>query len=120
MCARVLIVDDHFGFRSLARELLEAGGYVVVGEVADGVSAITAAGVLRPELVLLDIQLPDRDGFDVARQLIEHCPGTQIVLISTRDARDYGRRIHQSGVRGFITKGEFSPAALTKLLKTAD
>jgi len=117
--ASVLIIDDHLGFRSLARELLEAGGYVVVGEAADGVSAVAAAGVLKPELVLLDVQLPDRDGFEVARQLTEYCPETQIVLISTRDARDYGRRLHQSGVRGFIPKGEFSPAALTKLLATS-
>jgi len=113
---RILIVDDHSGFRSLARRLLEAGGYQVVGEAADGVSAVSAAGALQPALVLLDIQLPDCDGFEVARQLNEHCPGSHIVLISSRDARDYGRRLRQHGVRGFISKGELSVAALNRVV----
>lgn len=117
MCINVLIVDDHAGFRSLARSLLEAGGYVVVGEAADGTSALAAATALKPALVLLDVQLPDRDGFAVARELTENSPEVQIVLISTRDARDYGRRLDESGVRGFIPKGELCPAVLTDLLK---
>jgi DNA-binding NarL/FixJ family response regulator len=114
--ASVLIVDDHAGFRSLARRLLEAEGYLVMGEAEDGVAAVAAASALQPALVLLDIQLPDRDGSDVARQLNEHCPSSQIVLISTRDARDYGHRLDHSGVRGFIPKDELSAAALSELL----
>jgi DNA-binding NarL/FixJ family response regulator len=118
VCTNVLIVDDHAGFRSRARSLLEAGGYVVVGEAVDGASALTAAMALKPALVLLDVQLPDRDGFVVARELTNKFPEVQIVLISTRDARDYGRRLDESGVRGFISKGELSPAALTSLLES--
>ncbi len=118
MCINTLIVDDHAGFRSRARSLLEAGGYVVVGEAVDGASALAAAIALKPALVLLDVQLPDRDGFAVARELAKNFPEVHIVLISTRDARDYGRRLDESGARGFIPKGELSPAALTRLLES--
>lgn len=117
MQASVLIVDDHNGFRSLARRLLEADGYIIVGEAADGASAVAATEELRPDLVLLDVQLPDCNGIDVARQLLESSPRLHIVLISTRDARDYGYRLHQSGVRGFVTKSELSSGALTRLLE---
>jgi len=65
----VLIVDDHSGFRSFARAVLEAEGFEVVGEADDAASAIAAAGRLRPQVVLLDIQLPDIDGFEVAERL---------------------------------------------------
>ncbi|MDQ3765189.1 MAG: response regulator transcription factor [Actinomycetota bacterium] len=116
MSINVLIVDDHAGFRSLARSLLETDGYIVVGEAADGTSALAAATVLKPALILLDVQLPDRDGFAVARELTKRCPDVLIVLISTRDARDYGRRLDESGALGFIPKGELSSAALTNLL----
>ncbi|MBV9315601.1 MAG: response regulator transcription factor [Pseudonocardia sp.] len=119
MSVSVLIVDDHAGFRSLARKVLGADDYVVVGEASDGASAIAALGVLKPELVLLDIQLPDRDGFDVSQQLIKESPELKIVLISSRDARDYGCRLDQSDVRGFIPKAELCATALTKVLATA-
>lgn len=119
MCINVLIVDDHAGFRSRARSLLEAGGYVVVGDAVDGTSAVAAVMALKPALVLLDVQLPDHDGFAVARELTKNYPDVKIVLISTRDARDYGRKLHESGVRGFIPKGELCPAALTSLLKSS-
>ena len=66
---RVLIVDDHPSFRASARVLLEAEGFDVVGEAADGAQALTEAGRLSPEVVLLDVQLPDIDGFDVAARL---------------------------------------------------
>ncbi len=87
MAASVLIVDDHAGFRSAARRLLELEGYVVVGEAVDGLSAITEARRLRPDLVLLDIQLPDVDGFEVCEQLCRAGDGPAVVLTSSRDAR---------------------------------
>jgi DNA-binding NarL/FixJ family response regulator len=111
-----LIVDDHPNFRSLARRLLEMEGYVVVGEAKDGVSAVAAAITLQPELVLLDIQLPDCDGFQVARDLKEHAPTSQVVLVSSRDARDYGPLLGTSPARGFISKAELSGVALAELL----
>src|ERR1700726_226654 len=94
---RVLIVDDHAGFRSMARRLLQAGGYEVVGEAADGSSGLQAARHLRPDLVLLDIQLPDVDGCEVARWLAAEADPPAVVLISSRDAEDYGARLTGCG-----------------------
>jgi DNA-binding NarL/FixJ family response regulator len=116
MGVNVLIVDDHHSFRILARKLLEADGYHVVGEVSDGAAAVAAVALLRPDLVLLDIHLPDHDGFEVTRQLIERVPTCQVVLISSRDASDYGRCLQQCGARGFIPKDQLCTAALTELL----
>jgi DNA-binding NarL/FixJ family response regulator len=82
----LLIVDDHPGFRSLARRLLAAGGFEVVGEAADGHAAVDAARELRPDVVLLDIQLPDLDGFEVAERLHDSPTGPAVVLTSTRDS----------------------------------
>jgi CheY-like chemotaxis protein len=65
----VLIVDDHADFRLFARSLLEAGGFEIVGEAQDGASALAAARALKPGLVLLDVQLPDIDGFAVCERL---------------------------------------------------
>jgi DNA-binding NarL/FixJ family response regulator len=116
MSLNVLIVDDHRGFRGLARSLLEVDGYQVVGEVSDGAAAMAAVAMLKPDLVLLDIELPDQDGFSVTRQLIEHAPGCKVVLTSSRDASDYGRCLEQCGARGFIPKDQLCTAALTELL----
>lgn len=112
----LLIVDDHPGFRSLARRLLTAGGFEVVGEAADGHAAITAARKLLPDVVLLDVQLPDIDGFEVATRLRDGEAGPVVVLISTRDRTDYGPRVDRCGARGFIPKAELSGAAVHALL----
>ena len=112
----VLIVDDHEGFRRLARRMLEADGYTVVGEAEDGQSAIKAARELLPDLVLLDVQLPDADGFDVADQLAGEDHAPPVVLTSTRDAADYARRVERSAARGFVTKTDLSGAAIAALL----
>jgi DNA-binding NarL/FixJ family response regulator len=113
----VLIVDDHAGFRRLARQMLEADGYSVVGEAADGSSALAAARELRPDLVLLDVQLPDGDGFGVAEGLAADGEGPAVVLTSTRDAADYARRVERSGARGFVPKSELSGEAIASLLE---
>jgi DNA-binding NarL/FixJ family response regulator len=115
MAATVLIVDDHPSFRATARMLLEAEGYSVVGEAKDGTSALVAAGRLVPEIVLLDINLPDLDGFQVADRL--RGGPSEVVLISSRDASDYGNSIQDSGARGFIAKGELSGASLAEVLR---
>jgi CheY-like chemotaxis protein len=111
----LLIVDDHGDFRRQARALLEAEGLEVVGEAADGWSALAAAAALRPALVLLDIALPDIDGFEVAARLAasEAAPG--VVLISSRDAATYGGRIAASPVAGFVRKDDLSAEALAGL-----
>lgn len=116
----MLIVDDHPGFRARARVLLAVAGYEVVGEAADGESAVRVASELLPDVVLLDVQLPDITGFEVARRIGGWRRPPVIVLISSRDAADYGRRIERSGARGFIAKEELSAAALAGLLAGPD
>jgi DNA-binding NarL/FixJ family response regulator len=112
----VLIVDDHENFRTTARALLEADGFDVVGEVGDGASVLAEVRRLRPDLVLLDIQLPDFDGFTVADRLVETSEPPVIVLTSSRAESSYRRRIARSPARGFIAKGELSGEALAALL----
>jgi DNA-binding NarL/FixJ family response regulator len=113
VAATVLIVDDHAGFRSYARALLVAEGFSVAGEATDGASALTLAQSLAPELVLLDVALPDMDGFAVA--LLEDGPGPAVVLTSRRDVSSYRRRLEGSRARGFISKSELSGPALAAL-----
>ena len=111
----VLIVDDHGPFRASARRLLEAEGVAVVGEAANGQKAIAAARRLQPEMVLLDVQLPDVDGFEVAARLAALGLRSDVVLTSNRAATEYGPLLAQAPVRGFIPKEELSAAALTGL-----
>jgi DNA-binding NarL/FixJ family response regulator len=112
----VLIVDDHAGFRSFARALLQGEDFDVVGEAADGGSALVVAAALLPQLVLLDVQFPDFDGFEVARRLAECRSPPVVVLISNRDASSYRRRLVDTPARGFIPKSELSAAALVPLV----
>jgi DNA-binding NarL/FixJ family response regulator len=112
----VLIVDDYEEFRQVARAVLEADGIQVVGEAADGRSAITEAERLRPQLVLLDVQLPDIDGFEVAAKLSEASNPPAVVLTSSHAASSYRRRLAQSPARAFIPKGELSGEALSALV----
>jgi DNA-binding NarL/FixJ family response regulator len=113
---RVLIVDDHEPFRAVARELLESAGYVVTGEAADAAEALAAVAAHAPDAVLLDVQLPDRDGFAVATELAA-ANGPAVVLISSRDADDYGRRVEACGARGFIPKSKLSAATVVAVLQ---
>jgi DNA-binding NarL/FixJ family response regulator len=106
MPSTVLIVDDHAGFRSAARMLLEAEGYDVVAESATGTDALEAAARLNPMLVLLDIGLPDIDGIEVAGRLTANGHSPAVVLTSSRDSSDYRPLIERSGARGFIPKAE--------------
>ncbi len=112
----VLIVDDHPGFRASARMLLEAEGYDVVGEAGDGQAGIECVAELRPEIVLLDIQLPDIDGFEVAARLGRNGNGPAIVLISSRAREDLKEQVDASPALGFIPKSELSGAALEALI----
>ena len=113
---RVLVVDDHSGFRSCAKELLKAEGFEVVGEAEDGASALARAAELMPDWVLLDVQLPDLDGFEVAERLLAMNPGLAIVLVSSRDRSSYGPHVERSGARGFITKSDLSGESIEELL----
>jgi DNA-binding NarL/FixJ family response regulator len=111
----VVIVDDHAAFRSAARAILQAAGFDVVGEAADGASAIAAVAELRPDVVLLDIQLPDVDGFEVARQL----PRSQVVVLtSSRSASSFRRRLAANPAWSFIPKSDLSGETLTAAVLT--
>ena len=112
----VLIVDDHAEFRASASELLRAEGFGVVGAAADGAAAVEMAIRLRPQIVLLDVHLPDRDGFAVAATLALEEQPPNVVLISSRDAAVFGRRVAGAPVRGFIAKRDLSGAAVAALV----
>jgi DNA-binding NarL/FixJ family response regulator len=120
MIARVartlLIVDDHPSFRESARLLLSAEGYDVVSEAADGAGALAAARALKPDVVLLDIRLPDIDGFVVAAELTAGPLGPAVVLTSSRDDAGLADLVRESGARGFIPKAELTGAALDAML----
>ena len=112
----VLIVDDHPKFRASARRLLEAEGFDVIGEAGDGHAAIEAAQQLQPDMVLLDVQLPDLNGFEVAARLSALGLPLAVVLTSSRNPAEYGRLETNATVRGFVPKAELSGAVLTGLL----
>jgi DNA-binding NarL/FixJ family response regulator len=112
----VLIVDDHPSFRASARRLLEAEGFEVVGEAGDGHAAIAAAEQLKPDLVLLDVQLPDLNGFEVAERLAALKLPLAVVLTSSRNPAEYGQLGADTAVRGFVPKADLSGAVLTALL----
>jgi DNA-binding NarL/FixJ family response regulator len=116
MTRTVLIVDDHAGFRACARRALELDGWHVIGEAEDGLSGVEAAGRLAPELVLLDVGLPDVSGFEAAARMRRDATPSAIVFVSTHDAGDFGELARDSDALGFLPKAELSGAALLALL----
>ena len=112
----VLIVDDHPSFRASARAILEADGFEVSGEAEDGESAIAAAGRLHPDVVLLDVQLPDIDGFEATRRLRSNGSGPAVILVSSRDAGDFGTLVESSGACGFVPKNELTGQAVAAMI----
>jgi DNA-binding NarL/FixJ family response regulator len=116
MPTTLLIVDDHTSFRVAARKLLEHHGYQVLGEACDGTSALEAVRQLRPDVVLLDVQMPDVDGFEVAARLTAAGGAPAVVMVSSRDGEDFGDLVKHSGALGFIGKGDLSGPALDGVL----
>jgi two-component system nitrate/nitrite response regulator NarL len=119
MAPRVLVVDDHASFRAAATGLLRDAGYDVVGEAADVLAALLRTAALSPDVMLLDIGLPDIDGFEVIARLHALPTPPRVVLVSSRDAADYGERVRTCGAAGFIAKAELSPAALRDVVDGA-
>ncbi len=113
----VVIVDDNDAFRARTSILLSSEGYEVIGEAADGSSGLGVLRRLRPDVALLDVQLPDTNGFAVARRLREDDGGPAVVIISTRDGADYASAVAECGARGFIPKSEICGDALRAVLK---
>ena len=112
----ILIVDDHPAFRSAARRILEGAGFRVVGEAGDGASALEAVERLRPEVVLLDVQLPDMDGIEVTRRLASRPRMPVVVLTSMREKEVYGARLTAVPASGFIGKQDLTGARLAALV----
>ena len=112
----VLLVDDDAEFRAIARRLLEDAGFVVVGEAGDGATALITARSVNPSIVLIDVQLPDIDGFEVCRQLASSNIDAAVVLVSSRQRSAYRRRLGESAAVGFLAKDELSGAALVAVL----
>ena len=115
MPTTVLIVDDHEDFRRAARLLLEAQGFVVLGEAPHGAAGVEAARALQPDLVLLDVVLPDIDGVLVADQMSALPSPPIVVLTSSRRRRDFGPRLDNCSARAFIHKGDLSGEVLATL-----
>jgi DNA-binding NarL/FixJ family response regulator len=111
----LLIVDDHAGFRQLAKVILEAGGFDVIGEAVDGASALAAVDRLKPDVVLLDVALPDLNGFAVCDRLTRGTGSPAIVMTSSRDPASFRWALERSRARGFIAKGDLSGPALAEL-----
>jgi DNA-binding NarL/FixJ family response regulator len=112
----LFIVDDHEAFREFARTLFGGDGFEVAGEAPDGESALEAVREQRPDVVLLDVQLPGIDGFEVAKRLAAVPDPPAVVMTSTRSASDYGARLQSAPVRGFVSKQELSSDAVNALL----
>jgi DNA-binding NarL/FixJ family response regulator len=119
---RVVVVDDHAGFRATARRLLEADGFEVIGEAADGPEGVAAARALRPDLLLVDVGLPTCDGFAVAVDVTGGPAGDlrpHVVLISSREPGAYAERVRTSPALGLIAKDELTGPRLRSLLARA-
>lgn len=112
----VLIVDDHASFRAGARRLLEAEGYDVVGQAADGATALRTAHELEPGVVLLDVNLPDLNGFEVAARLTGDSPSSAVVLISSRDGAEFGELVARAGAQGFVSNCDLCGGTLGAVL----
>jgi len=120
---RVVVIDDHAGFRATARRLLEADGFEVVGEAGDAPDGVAVARDLRPDLLLVDIGLPTADGFAVATDLAAGPAGSRrphIVLITSRDPGAYEERVRTSPALGLIAKDELGGPRLRSLLAGAE
>ena len=116
MPPRIVIVDDDPSFLATVRLLLEAEGFIVVGEALNGRDGVAAVAEFDPDIVLVDVNLPDIDGFEVVQQIADGGRAPPVVLTSIRSASDFGDLVETSGAQAFITKADISGEALAKIL----
>jgi two-component system response regulator EvgA len=116
---RVLIIDDNSAFREAARQLLERSGFAVVAEAETGKQGVQQARMRSPDLAIVDVQLPDCDGFEVAEQLSGLSPAPLVILTSSLDGSDFGALVAGSSALGFIPKGDLSARTIEALLASA-
>jgi two-component system response regulator EvgA len=116
MCPRIVIVDDDAAFLETVRLLLESDGFEVVAEALNGVDGVAASAEHRPDLVLVDVNLPDIDGFEVVERIAGEADAPPAVLTSIRSEGDFGNLIDQSSARGFLSKTDISGDALRRML----
>lgn len=116
MAWTALIVDDHPGFRSEARQLLVVDGFEVVGEARDAADALRQAARLRPDLVVLDIGLPDMSGLELVGRLRDASSRSLVVLVSGRTESEYGGNVAASGADAFLEKMALAPGVLGALV----
>ena len=105
MTIRILLVDDHAVMRDGLRALLEAEPDLrVVGNAGDGREGVKQALALRPEVAILDVAMPGLNGVEAARQIVEACPETRVIMLSMYSAAEYVFRALQAGARGYLLK----------------
>jgi DNA-binding NarL/FixJ family response regulator len=117
----VLVVDDQAPFRTAAKAVLRrAEGFELVGEAGSGTEAVELVGTLQPELVLMDINMPEMNGVEATRRIVAERPSTVVFLCSTYDASDLPADAPTSGARAYVHKEHLSPAALRELWDERD
>ena len=116
----VLIVDDQEAFRSAARMVVElTEGFEVLGEAANGKEGIDLVELLRPELILMDINMPGMDGLETTRRIIDIRPNTKVIIFSTYEPTEYDSRARDAGAIAFVPKSEFEPSVLVATWESA-
>lgn len=117
----VLIVDDQAPFRDVARLVVEmTDRFEVVGEAVDGLSGVDAASELQPSLVLMDLNMPDIDGFEATRRIRSAVPDARVLMLSTHDPADFRDQALAAGAYDFISKSSFDPVVLADSWAGAD
>jgi len=115
--ARVLIADDQTLFRSgLARLLEEDPRVQIVGQAVDGLDAVKQAGTLKPDVVLMDLKMPNLDGVEATRKIVNEHPEIRVLVLTTFDADSYVLHALRAGASGYVLKDSQAPAIVSSIL----